>query len=446
VALSLPKSREYFKGLRRHLPSGNHRHFYKSGIRQQVPFVRGEGSRLWDLDGNEHLDLFSHYGASFVGHGNRKYNERLKQQIDRVLCVDQAGIEASVCERLTAHIPSADWIRFGLSGTEIVQNAIRLVRAFTGKTRILRFVGHYHGSADNILGGMASSPQDPRIIDHPDADHFTEGRAPGTLEQNLIIPWNDAAILEQTLKEHSDSIAGLIMEPVAINGGGVLPKPGYLESVRQLCDKYGVVFIMDEVITGFRTALGGAQSIYGVTPDLTILGKALSGGAVPVSAMAGRKELLKPFDRQVAVHAGTFNGYAMGLAGIEATMDLVESDPGCYQRMGSIMIEIGKVIASAAKAHGLPCVVQGVPTGLSVHFRQNPLTDTAEFTTEQKVKDGLVKGVCENYGLQYAPGFFRLYSNLLLSEDDIEFTRTRIYDAFAEAKTMLDSLQEAQVD
>ncbi len=443
MTLKTANSRAYFKELRRYLPCGAHRHFYKSGIRPLTPFVDGHGARLRDMDGNEHLDLVCEYGASLVGHGNQRYNERLKSQIDRVVSVDQAGLEAGVCERLVRYVPSAEWVRFGLSGTEVIQNALRLSRAYTGRERVLRFLGHYHGSADSVMGGTPRSQADPRAQEYDGDGYFTEGRAPGALDQDtLLIPWNDVDALERVFRDHGDQLAAIMMEPVALNSGGMLPAPGYLETARRLCDRHGVVFILDEVITGFRMALGGAQSVFGVTPDLTILGKAMSGGAVPVSALVGRRDIMDLYDRQRVVHCGTYNGYPLGLAAVEATMNLLEEDPDCYQRMGGHLLEIARTLTDAARDVGLPLVVQGIPTGMSAHVCAEPLRRPEDYTPELQTRDGLVKAVCEGHGIQFAPRYFRLYCNLMLNDDDVAFFRDRIHDALHEAKEVLLSMDD----
>jgi glutamate-1-semialdehyde aminotransferase len=394
------------------------------------------------MDGNEYLDLACEYGASLVGHGNRRYNERLKTQIDRIVSVDQAGLEARVCERLVEHVPSAEWVRFGLSGTEVIQNALRLSRAYTGRQRVLRFIGHYHGSADNIMGGVPRSGTDPVVKEYEGDGYFTEGRSHGALDkQCLLARWNDIQELERVFLVYGEQLAAVLMEPVALNSGGILPNPGYLETVRRLCDRYGVVFILDEVITGFRMALGGAQSIFGIKPDLTILGKAMSGGAVPVSALVGRRDIMDLYHRQRVVHCGTFNGYPMGLAAVEVTMDLLEEDPGCYQRMGDYLLEIARSMTDAGKEVGLPLVVQGVPTGLSAHVCAKPLHRAEDYTQDLQTNDGLVKAVCEGHGIQFAPRYFRLYSNLMLNDDDVSFFKARIHEALSEARQVLESLE-----
>jgi glutamate-1-semialdehyde aminotransferase len=223
------------------------------------------------------------------------------------------------------------------------------------------------------------------------------------------------------------------MEPICINGGGILPKPGYLERVRELCDHHHITLIFDEVITGFRTALGGAQSLLGVTPDITVFGKALAGGVLPVSAIVGKKEVMQLYTDQRVIHAGTFNGYPLGLAGILATIELLENEPNAYERMGNILLKIGQSLVDAAKAVDIPMVVQGIPNILVFHSQSEPLIQPEGYDDDTKLRDILITRLCKEYGIQFSP-IFRIYSNLLMEESDVEFFQSRIGEAMNEVK------------
>ena len=430
-------SRRKFEAASQYLPGGVHYNFHRTGRKVTIAFQSGVGSRLWDYDGNEHLDLFCKFGALIVGHQHPGYSERLKQCIDTILCVDQAGLEQAVCEKLVELIPCAEMVRFGLSGTEIIQNMIRLARAFTGREKIIRFQGHYHGNADNIMGGRASSAEEPWPVDFEGDVLGTEGRAACILEsQSLLLPWNDLQTLEQTLSRYGSDVALILMEPGCINGGGILPQNGYLEGVRSLSDRYGILLAFDEVITGFRVALSGAQSLFGVTPDLAVFGKALAGGAVPVSALVGRREILRLYTEQRVVHGGTFNGYALGLAAVRATVDILQEDPDCYARMGRLLGRIAASLRQAASAVGLPMVVQGFSTALVYHVSPRPLQRTTDYRPQLQYYDAMVRLACEAHGIQIAPNS-RLYSNIMLTEDDVAFFEDRIGDALLDAERSL---------
>ncbi|RJQ56765.1 MAG: aminotransferase class III-fold pyridoxal phosphate-dependent enzyme [Desulfobacteraceae bacterium] len=435
-----PKSIENSSRVKKYLPGGVHynTHSPKTPIERVIPFHKGIGSRVWDPDGNEYLDLFCKFGALIVGHQNLRYNEALKDCIDRVLAVDQCHLEHEVCERIVHLIPCAEMVRFGLSGTESIQNALRLARAYSGKQKFIRFIGHYHGNADNIMGGAVKDPRYPAPFPGV-GDYDTEGRDPEILQrQSFLIPWNDSRVLEELLSNCSQEIAAVIMEPIAINGGGVLPEPGYLEKARSLCSRYGVVLIFDEVITGFRVGLNGAQGLFGVVPDLAVFGKALAGGAVPVSAIVGKKEIMNLYAQQRVVHMGTFNGYPLGLAAIRATLQLLAEDSGCFERMGSLNLRIAECFVEAAKNASLPLVIQGVPNALLFHVREKPVEDMVNDPPDLE-RNALLYLYARQYGILFSY-ISRMYPNLLLAEDDVAFFRERIGEALIAAKKALQLL------
>jgi glutamate-1-semialdehyde 2,1-aminomutase len=432
--LKFPQSQKAVQQMKNYMPGGVHYNFRYSGKETIIPFNKGRGSRVWDLDGNEHLDLFCKFGALIVGHSNQEYNARLNDYTNKVLSVDQCDLEELVCERIIHHVPSAEMVRFGLSGTESIQNAIRLARAYTGKPKFVRFQGHYHGNADNIMGGKPISVDYPAPVDYEGDFLGTDGRAPNILqEQSFLLPWNDSIALEKLLQERAEEIGVVIMEPICINGGGILPVPGYLEKVRELCNHYNVVLIFDEVITGFRVALGGAQSLLGVTPDITVFGKALAGGCLPMSAIVGKKEIMQLYVDQKVIHAGTFNGYPLGLAAVLATIELIENDISCYERMGNYLLQIGQSLVDAAKNVGMPMVVQGVPNVLIFHSQEIPVSSPGDYDDTTKLRDILITRICKDYGIQFSK-ISRFYSNLMMNETDVSFFQERIGEAIAESQ------------
>ena len=376
--------KEYNLRVKKYLPGGVHYNFRLPWEETPIHFVKADGSRAWDMDGNEYLDLYARFGAMIVGHGNKEYNECLKETIDRVLSVSHCDMDAEALELIAKFIPSAEMIRFGLSGTEIVQNALRLARAWTGKNRFVRFIGHYHGNADNIMGGRAPKTGDPIPSDYVGDLKGTDGRAKDSMEsQSYLIPWNNADILENLLKSKGHEIAAVITEPVCVNGGSVLPAPGYLKRVRELCDEYNVVLIFDEIITGFRMGLGGAQQEYGVTPDLTTLGKAIAGGGVPVSALVGKKEIMQLLVDKKVIHAGTFNGYPLGTAAVKATLEILSRNNGqAISQMNEKMVMIHEILKSEADNAGLPLVIQGPPGCASYHVCKDVLKNPEEYDFE----------------------------------------------------------------
>lgn len=437
--LSMNESKSYYKKTWDLLPGGAHYNFGDPQRSLVIPFNKGRGTRVWDLDGNEHLDLFCKFGAMFVGHNNLEYHGALRKYMDKVTSVDTCDLEYDVCKTLTTHIPCAEMVRFALSGTEAVQNALRLARAYTGKNRFIRFHGHYHGNADNVMGGRKRAD-----LTWPTPEMFkgdlldTKGRADHVLEeQSFMLPWNDIDALETTLRNHGDKVAAVLMEPICMNGGGILPRKNYLQQTKDLCEKHNVVLIFDEIITGVRVGLGGAQKILGVTPHLATFAKALGGGSMPISAIVGHKDLMNQYTKGHVIHAGTFNGYPLGLAAIQATYEIIENDPGCYDRMGKHMADISRIFVKSAVDAGLEMVVQGMPTAL-VYHSQDHLVDRSEgYSDKTKFSDIIIREVAKRFGLQFSP-LSRLYPNIMLNESDVEFFAARIGDTMAESKKMID--------
>lgn len=445
--LSLEESKNFYKKCWDLLPGGTHYNFGDPERPLIIPFNRGRNSRVWDLDGNEHLDLFCKFGALFVGHHNEAYNAALMDYMGKVTSVDTCDLEVEVCETLVKHIPCAEMVRFCLSGTEAVQNALRLARGFTGKNRFIRFHGHYHGNADNIMGWRKK--QD---LSYPVPEQFkgdlldTWGRATGAIaDQSFMLPWNDIDVLTATIERYHDDIAAVLMEPICINGGGIFPREGYLEKAKALCEKYNIVLIFDEIITGVRLGLGGAQQLLGVTPHLATFGKALGGGSMPISAIAGRRDIMNLYTRGKVIHAGTFNGYPLGLAAIKATFSLIEQDPSCYERMAGFTRQISNIFVKAAEAVELPLVVQGMPTALVYHSQNVPVDRSEGYSDKVKFCDIIIREIAKRYGIQFSP-LSRVYANMLMSQDDVTFFEDRIFDAMANARKIIDITFKEGVD
>ena len=420
---------EYFRDLSKYLAGGMHYNFHGFPLKFLSKLItRGKGSRVWDDEGREYLDLYGKFGAMFLGHGHEEYNERLKECIDQITVVDSSGLEMEAAQRLQRHVPSADLVRFSLSGTEAVQNAIRLARAYTGKSKIIRFYGHYNGNADNIMGGKARNVETPWPEDYIGDVFYTEGRAQNVFkDQNYITTWNETSMLEMLLEERQSEVAALLMEPICINGGGIESEAGYLEEVAALCKKYGVLLIFDEVITGVRCGLGGAQTMFGVTPDITVYGKAIGGGAVPVSAIMGRKDIMDLYSTCRAIHGGTFNGYPLGMAAVSASMDILEREGDYFSAVSQPANRILDSFKSEAAKHGVPLSIQGPPTGITFHVNDTPLDSSLQFSQELLKKNLLLNVVALEHGIFFSP-ISRMYANLQLSDDDVGFFEERIGD------------------
>ncbi len=439
---SLQKSAEYHEQLKKYLPLGQHHNFAKPDSVMPVYYVKGKNSRLWDADGNEYLDLYAKFGAMFLGHGNKKLQDHLTFALENYPITDFSETDLKVCALFQRYVPCCEKIRFGLSGNEMVQNALRLARAYTKKRRFIKFEGHFHGSSDNILGGKTKNILAPIVCEDPDSVFYTEGRASGVLQDQVIqIPWNNIEILEKTLKSYGGDIAAVIMEPVNINGGSILPEEGYLQKVRSLCDQYGIVLIFDEVITGIHMGLGGAQACYDVTPDLCIMGKAISSGVVPVSVLMGKAEIMGLYEECRVSQGGTFNGYGIGMAAIKATFDILESDyTSIYHNMESCSDYLRKTLEDAAYRRGIPLVTQGPATCFSFHCSPHKVQSYGAVSDALFKRNEILRQCMLKYGILCCRTS-RMYMNITICEADISFFEKRVQAALADAEKIISRLK-----
>lgn len=303
----------------------NHPHalFYKGGV----------GTKIIDVDGNEYLDFTLSQGPLILGHSHPEVLAAVNSYSDSgQLYAGQHIQEIELAEKICELIPSAELIRFCLDGSEAVQTAFRVARAKTGKNKFLRFEGHYHGWLDNVAWGISTlGVSQLGEESNPNVYPWSKGISTGSRDEFLILPWNNLELLEVALSIHHQDIAAIITEPVMCNNGCIPPEEGFLEGVRSLCDKYGICMIMDEVITGFRLGLGGAQSFFGVTPDLSIFAKAMGSG-YPISAIVGKSEWMDCIASGEVIHAGTMNSSNPTIAAALTTIRVLEKEKP-YERM-----------------------------------------------------------------------------------------------------------------
>lgn len=294
---------------------------------------RGEGSHIWDVDENEYIDYLLACGPLILGHRPKPVIDMVcKTLIERGSIFAMAhDLEIQASKLICDLMPSIQKLRFDNSGTSAVQRAFRLARAYTGKTKIIRFEGHYHGWSDQIHWSnhfpleVAGRRNAPRPI--PNSNGIPE-----VLSDTLIVlPWNDADLLEKTIRAHKDDIACVITEPILGNSGGIMPLPGYLEAMRQLTAENDIVLIFDEVLTGFRVALGGVQNMYGIQPDLTTLAKSIAGG-FPVAAIGGKNEIMRLIDTGEIMFGGTYNSNPIATSAVVSTLSELKK-PGVYEKM-----------------------------------------------------------------------------------------------------------------
>ncbi|MFC4807951.1 aspartate aminotransferase family protein [Paenibacillus sp. GCM10023250] len=316
------------------------------------------GARVTDVDNNHYIDYLLAYGPLILGHAHPDLNGDLEAALRKgsTYGLQHEG-EIELAKRLTEIMPCAEQVAFSGSGTEAVMLALRLARAYTGRSKIVRFYGHYHGWSDTIFTSFPSLDLNASAEDESTIAPGTGGQSAVALEELILLPWNDPDALEAALRENGHEIAAVITEPVMCNSGCIAPKAGYLERMRELTKQQGIVLIWDEVITGFRLGLGGAHGRFGILPDLVTVGKALAGG-IPLSAVAGRQAIMRLIADGTVSHLGTLNGNGLSMAAGLAVIDILSRDDShALKRMEALTEELAEGIRESLRTNGIPGVV-----------------------------------------------------------------------------------------
>ncbi|MEZ5496834.1 MAG: glutamate-1-semialdehyde 2,1-aminomutase [Gammaproteobacteria bacterium] len=343
------KNHDLFNKAQRVIPGGVNspvRAF--KGVGGEPLFIKkADGPYIYDVEDNEYIDYIGSWGPMIAGHCNKKVLKAVHKAVDRGMSfgtpVEQ---EVTVAEKMCSLIPSLDMVRMVNSGTEATMSAIRLARGYTGRNKIIKFEGCYHGHADSFLVKAGSGVLTLGIPGSP-------GVPAAVADLTLTAAYNDLDALEQIMKAHGDDVAAIIIEPIAGNMNMILPKDGYLQGVRDLCDKYGTVLIFDEVMTGFRVALGGAQEVYGITPDLSTFGKVIGGG-LPVGAFGGKKEIMSHIAPLGPVYqAGTLSGNPVAMTAGSVMLDII-SKPGFYEDLSHKTQKLVDGLEKIAKQNNIP--------------------------------------------------------------------------------------------
>lgn len=358
------------------LAGGVSSEFRKKSYPHAIFYEQGKGSRIWDVDGNEYIDFTLSQGPLILGHSNTKVLNQINEYSGNgQLFAGQHIKEIELAEKLHDLIPSAELIRFCLDGSSAVQTALRVARAKTGRHKFLRFEGHYHGWLDNMCWGIsAPSPEALGPREKPTKHPWSEGLPFESGNEFLLLPWNDLSLVRETIAANYEQVAAIITEPVMCNNGCILPNNGYLRGLREICDEYGIALIFDEVITGFRVSLSGAQEYFNVTPDLSIFAKAMGSG-YPISALVGKKEWMKVIEEGRVIHAGTMNASNPTVAAALSTIEVLESELP-YERMFQLGNQLMNGLRMAATDTNQNLLVQGV----------GPMFHTG-FTDLKEVKD-----------------------------------------------------------
>jgi glutamate-1-semialdehyde 2,1-aminomutase len=366
-------SRRLFQRAQRVIPAGVNspvRAFRSVG--GTPPFIeRGKGARIWDADGRAYIDYVASWGPLVVGHAHPKVVKAAQRAAARGLSFGApTGQETELAEILCRLVPSLEQVRLVNSGTEATMSAIRLARGHTGRSKIIKFEGCYHGHADALLVKAGSGAL---TFGQPSS----AGVPPETATHTVVLAYNDLDAVERAFQRDGAAIAAVIVEPVAGNMNLVAPQPEFLRGLRELCTRHGSLLIFDEVMTGFRVALGGAQALYGVRPDLTTLGKVIGGG-LPVGAFGGRRDVMRGIAPLGPVYqAGTLSGNPVAVAAGLATLELVQA-PRFFDRLGGTARALCEGLAGAARERGIAFSAASVGGMFGLTFRRTPPASYAE--------------------------------------------------------------------
>jgi len=362
------KSKELLDRASKVLASGVSSEFRKYNHPHALFYNYAQGSMIRDVDGNEYIDFTLSQGPLILGHSNKRVLDAVDSYSrEGQLFAGQHLKEIELAEKLQEIIPTAELMRFCLDGSEAVQTALRVARSKTKKNLFLRFEGHYHGWLDNVAYGISVSPDGFGSRENPNISAWSQGLANSSSSEFILIPWNDAAILEKTIEKYKDDLAAVITEPIMCNNGCILPKEGYLEKMRELCSTYQIAFIFDEVITGFRMSLSGAQGYFNIEPDLSIYAKAMGSG-YPISAIVGKKEWMEEIASGRVIHAGTMNSSNPTIAASLATIEELQADADVYSRLFSLGNQLKSGLQELAKKHQQNLLVQGPGPMINTSF------------------------------------------------------------------------------
>ena len=336
-------------------------------------FVRGKGGKLWDVDGNEYVDYVQGMGPNIFGHAPDFIVDAVARDMrNGFVFAGQFEKELEVAEMVRAMVPLKGPVRFASSGTEIDQLVLRLARGFTGRPKYVKFEGHYHGWTDTVLYSVHPPLEKAGPNGRPTPVGESQGMAPGSADDIVIAPWNDLPALESIFERERGKIAGVIMEPVLANTNCILPRPGYLEGVKDLCARHGALLIFDEVITGFRIAAGGAQEMLGVVPDLATYAKSMAGG-FPIAMLVGRPDVMRMVGDGGVYHGGSFNSNVMSIAATHASLTHIVADSAAFYRdLTKKGLRLMEGLRAAAHRAESDLLVKGIGPVFATSFSSKP--------------------------------------------------------------------------
>jgi len=412
------RSKRLFEEAKKHIPGGVNSpvRAFRSVGGDPLFIKKAKGSKIYDVDGKAYIDYVLSWGPMILGHAHPRVTAALKKAIANGTSYGApTELEITLAKMVKKAVPSIEMVRMVSSGTEATMAAIRAARGFTGRDKIIKFDGGYHGTGDSLLVKAGSGVATFGLPDSP-------GVPADLAKHTLTVPYNDLASVRELASREGERTACIIVEPVAGNMGCVPPEPGFLAGLRQVCDQYGIVLILDEVMTGFRVAYGGAQKLYGVKPDLTCLGKVIGGG-LPVGAYGGKREIMEKIAPLGPIYqAGTLSGNPLAMvAGIETLKAL--SKPGVYKTLEKLSADLEQGLRAAAAEAGVPVTLNRVGSMFTAFFTDRKVKDFASAKTSDTGKFGRFFRSMLSNGVNLAPSQFEAaFMSLAHTRADINKT------------------------
>ena len=399
---------------------------FKSVGGQPIVFDRVKGPYAWDVDGNRFIDYVGSWGPAICGHAHPEVISSLQEAIEKGTSFGApCELENKLAEMVIDAVPSVEMVRFVNSGTEACMAVLRLMRAFTGRDKVIKFEGCYHGHADMFLVKAGSGVATLGLPDSP-------GVPRSTTSNTLTAPYNDLEAVKELFAENPDAISGVILEPVVGNAGFITPEPGFLEGLRELTKENGALLVFDEVMTGFRISYGGAQARFGVTPDLTTMGKVIGGG-LPVGAYGGKAEIMSMVAPAGPMYqAGTLSGNPLAMTAGIKTLELLRQE-GTYTKLESITKKLIEGILEAAKGAGIPITGSSISAMFGFYLCEGPVRNFEEAKATNSELFGKLHRAMLERGVYLAPSAFEAgFTSLAHSEDDIDATLKAFQESFSE--------------
>ncbi|GAA0893470.1 glutamate-1-semialdehyde 2,1-aminomutase [Fulvivirga kasyanovii] len=429
--MKIERSRELFSKAQKFIPGGVNSpvRAFKAVGGDPLFIKSSKGAYMYDEDGNKYVDLINSWGPMVLGHGNEAIEKAVTEAVKSSLSFGApTAKEVEIAELITSMVPSIEKVRMVNSGTEATMSAVRLARGFTGRDKMIKFEGCYHGHGDSFLIAAGSGVATMGTPDSP-------GVTKGTAEDTLTAPFNDLQAVKDLVSKNKGNIAAIILEPVAGNMGCVLPEEGYLQGLRDLCDQEGIVLIFDEVMTGFRLAKGGAQELFGIRPDLTTMGKIIGGG-MPVGAYGGRAEIMDYVSPSGPVYqAGTLSGNPIAMSAGLAMLNHLNDHPEVYQQLEDITKYIAEGFQENLDKLGLNYTINQLGSMVSLFFTDQKVTDFASAKTSDTALFGkYFRGMLE-HGVYLPPSQFEtLFVSTAVDKSIADDTIKANYEVLASLK------------